>query len=227
MTEAEWARMLNAGIGELELTLAPASVSRFCSYLRLLQEWNQRYNLTAVRDPGDMVRRHLLDSLAVVRLLHGDSVLDVGTGAGLPGIPLAVACPGKHFVLLDSNGKKIRFVTHAVAALGLTNVQVVQVRAEDYRPAEQFATVISRAFAQLADFLSLTAHLCVPGGRWLAMKGAPSEEELQKLPAGFRVIAVHPLKVPGLDARRCVVEVERTNSHLPLSAGGRGKGEGG
>lgn len=200
---------LRGGIAELGLALSNDAVAALCSYIDLLHQWNQRYNLTAVRDPGEMVSRHLLDSLAVMPYLNGKRVLDAGTGAGLPGIPLAMACPDKHFVLLDSNGKKIRFVTHAVTALSLKNVEVVQARAEDYRPAELFATVISRAFAQLADFLVLTGHLCAPGGRWLAMKGAPAESELQNLPAGFRRVAVHPLKVPGLDVRRCVVEVKK------------------
>lgn len=200
---------LRAGVAKLELILSDEAVATLCNYIDLLHQWNQRYNLTALRDPGEMVSRHLLDSLAVLPCLRGGRVLDVGTGAGLPGIPLAVACPEKHFALLDSNGKKVRFVTHAVTALGLKNVEIVQTRAEDYRPAEPFATVISRAFAQLKDFLLLTAHLCAPDGRWLAMKGAPTESELQNLPAGFRRVALHPLKVPGLDARRCVVEIAR------------------
>lgn len=200
---------LRAGVAELGLALPNGAVAALCSYIDLLHQWNQRYNLTAVRDPGAMVSRHLLDSLAVLPYLHGGRVLDTGTGAGLPGIPLAVACPERRFVLLDSNGKKVRFVTHAVTALGLRNVEIVQARTEDYRPAEPFATVISRAFAQLADFLLLTAHLCAPDGRWLAMKGAPADSELQNLPAGFRRVAVYPLKVPGLDARRCVVEIAR------------------
>lgn len=202
-------RLLTAGIAELGLQVTASAPAALSDYIEVLQQWNQRYNLTAVRDPSQMVSRHVLDSLAVAPFLHGDSILDVGSGAGLPGIPLAVAFPGRRFVLLDSNGKKIRFLTQVVTELGLRNAEVVQARAEDYRPAEGFATVTSRALASLADFLSWTMHLGGPGGRWLAMKGVRPEQELQKLPSGFRVIKVHPLKVPGLDAQRCMVEIQK------------------
>ncbi|MGH8278643.1 MAG: 16S rRNA (guanine(527)-N(7))-methyltransferase RsmG [Gammaproteobacteria bacterium] len=207
MTAADCAQRLIAGSVALGLTLPASGVTALCDYIDLLAQWNRRYNLTAVRDPGEMVTRHLLDSLAVAPYVQGTRVLDAGTGAGLPGIPLAVAFPDKHFTLLDSAGKKTRFVMHAALSLGLGNVEVVQARTEDYRPTESFATVLSRAFAHLADFLARTRHLGAPGGRWLAMKGAPSTQELQDLPAGFRLVAVHPLRVPELDAKRCVVEV--------------------
>jgi 16S rRNA (guanine527-N7)-methyltransferase len=200
---------LIAGIAALGLTLPTGALARLTAYIDVLHEWNQHYNLTAVRDPAQMISRHVLDSLAVAPFLQGHGILDAGSGAGLPGIPLAVAFPDRHFTLLDSNGKKIRFLTHATRVLGLENTQVMQARAEDYRPVESFATVISRALAPLADFLDWTAHLGAPGGRWLAMKGAYPEEELQRLPAGFRLLEVHPLKVPGLDARRCVVEIAK------------------
>lgn len=206
MTQNDKTRQLTAGITELGLTL-PRGTTPLLAYIDVLHEWNQRYNLTAVREPGQMVSRHVLDSLAVAPFLYGHSILDVGSGAGLPGIPLAVAFPERHFVLLDSNGKKSRFLTHAISVLGLKNVEVVQTRAEDYRPAEGFAVVICRALTSLAGFLCWTEHLGAPGGRWLAMKGAQPKAELQQLPAAFRLIAVHPLKVPGLDAQRCVVEL--------------------
>ncbi|MGH8369570.1 MAG: 16S rRNA (guanine(527)-N(7))-methyltransferase RsmG [Gammaproteobacteria bacterium] len=198
---------LASGLRELQLVLVPAAQSRLLAYLELLTKWNTVYNLTAVRDPGQMVTRHLLDSLAIARFLRGGRVLDVGSGAGLPGIPLALSFPERQFVLLDSNGKKTRFMIQAAAELGLHNVEVVQVRAEDYRPAEPFATVVSRAFASLADFLALTEHLCAPGGCWLAMKGELPTEEINQLPDGFEVRAVNALKVPGLDAARCVFEI--------------------
>jgi 16S rRNA (guanine527-N7)-methyltransferase len=208
MTQTDRSSRLAAGLHELQLALSPADQSRLLAYLDLLTKWNSAYNLTAVRDPGEMVTRHLLDSLAIEPLLRGERVLDVGSGAGLPGIPLALADPERRFVLLDSNGKKTRFMVQAVATLGLRNVEVVQARAEDYRPAEPFATVVSRAFASLTDFLRLTDQLCAPAGCWLAMKGETPEAELQALPAGL-VAQVRSLRIPGLDAKRCVVEISR------------------
>lgn len=208
MNQADRVSRLAAGLEELQLALSSQVQAQLLAYLELLAKWNTAYNLTAVRDPDQMVTRHLLDSLAINPLLQGTRVADIGSGAGLPGIPLALANPDRHFVLLDSNGKKTRFMIQALATVGLRNAEVVQTRAEDYRPAEPFATVVSRAFASLADFLRLTAHLCAPDGRWLAMKGEVPEPELQALPAGLTA-TVRPLHVPGLDARRCVVEIRR------------------
>ncbi|MGH8283761.1 MAG: 16S rRNA (guanine(527)-N(7))-methyltransferase RsmG [Gammaproteobacteria bacterium] len=209
MAQQDWRPLLSSGLVQLGLALPTDGAAKLLTFIELLVKWNAAYNLTAVRAPAEMVNKHLLDSLAVAPFLRGESILDVGTGAGLPGIPLAIAFPNRNFTLLDSHGKKTRFVTHAVTTLGLKNVEVVQARAEDYHPAEGFATVISRAFASLADFLKLTAHLCAPGGRWLAMKGERPDDELQPLPAGFRMIAVTPVHVPGLDVQRCVVKIER------------------
>ena len=207
MTPHDITRLLQAGMAELGLKLPADAPTTLCSYIEVLQQWNRKYNLTAVRAPAQIVSRHILDSLAVTPWVHGTRVLDVGTGAGLPGIPLAVAFPERRFTLLDSNGKKTRFVTHAVTTLGLRNVEVVQARVEAYRAAQPFATVITRAFATVGEFLEVSAHLGATGTRWLAMKGAPPADELQALPVGFRLIAVHALKVPGLDAARCVVEI--------------------
>lgn len=212
MAQRDWRQLLPPGLIQLGLELPADGAVKLLTFIELLVKWNATYNLTAVRDPAEMVSKHLLDSLTVAPFLHDGSILDVGTGAGLPGIPLAIAFPERHFTLLDSNGKKTRFVTHAATMLGLKNVEVVQVRAEDYRPEEPFDTVTSRAFASLADFLQLTAHLCAPGGRWLAMKGEQPDEELRALPSGFRLIALHPVHVPGLDAQRCVVEIERSEA---------------
>ncbi|HKS93784.1 MAG TPA: 16S rRNA (guanine(527)-N(7))-methyltransferase RsmG [Gammaproteobacteria bacterium] len=209
MTPHDITRLLETGMAELGLKLPTDAPAMLCSYIEVLQQWNRKYNLTAVRAPAQIVSRHILDSLAAAPWVHGTRVLDVGTGAGLPGIPLAVAFPERHFTLLDSHGKKTRFVTHAATVLGLRNVEVVQARVETYRAPEPFATVITRAFAALGEFLGVSAHLGAAGTRWLAMKGAPPADELQALPAGFRLVAVHALKVPGLDAARCVVEVER------------------
>ena len=209
MTQQDLTKLLDIGISELGLRLPGDAVATLAAYIELLFQWNQRYNLTAVRERSQMVSRHVLDSLAVAPWLRGVRVLDVGTGAGLPGIPLAAAFPDRQFTLLDSVGKKTRFVTEAVTAMALRNVEVVQVRVEDYRAPEPFDTVITRAFAALADFLAVSAHLGGPASRWLAMKGAPSESELRELPPGFQLAAVHALKVPGLDAQRCVVEINR------------------
>lgn len=209
VTHAVLRPRLTEGLVALDLVLPDTAVASLLEYVALLAKWNGAYNLTAVRDPAEMVSKHLLDSLAVAGFLQGGRILDVGTGAGLPGIPLAIAFPERHFVLLDSNGKKTRFVTHAAATLGLHNVEVVQARVEGYRPGEPFDTVITRAFAALADFLHVTAQVSGHGGRWLAMKGERPDAEIKALPAGFRLIAVHPLAVPGLEAQRCVVEITK------------------
>lgn len=172
------------------------------AFVELLVKWNRAYNLTAERDPAHIAVRHVRDSLAVLPYLHGATVLDVGTGAGLPGLVLAIADPLRHYTLLDSNGKKTRFCEHAVGALGVANVVVEQARIESYRPGVSFDTVVTRAFATIADFIEAAGRHCAPGGRMLAMKGAYPEAELAALPDGWRADAVHALHVPGLDARR-------------------------
>jgi len=177
-------------------------------YLQELTKWNRAYNLTAVRDPQQMVVRHILDSLAAAPALRGDRILDAGTGAGLPGIPLALCYPERQFNLLDSNGKKIRFVQHVVGELGLTNVIPMQARAESYLPDQLFDSVISRAFSALADFVANSGHLIKPGGALLAMKGKVSDGELQELPSDWQATRIEALQVPGLDAERHVVVLE-------------------
>jgi len=182
--------------------LPAADRQRLLVFVRLLAKWNAAYNLTAVRDPEEMVTRHLLDSLVLLPYLHGSRVLDIGTGPGLPGIPLAVARPDCAFTLLDANAKKTRFVTQAVGELGLKNVDVLQARVENYRPEQKFDTLVARAFSSIAELLKSAQHLCAPGGRFLAMKGVYPEEELAAIPAEFAVSEVLALKVPGLDAAR-------------------------
>jgi 16S rRNA (guanine527-N7)-methyltransferase len=206
----ELEQRLLPGLVALELSDRPALVTSLLRYLCLLDKWNQAFNLTAVRDPLEMVTLHLLDSLSVRPWLQGDRVLDAGTGAGLPGIPLALAEPARRFVLLDSSAKKTRFVRHALGELSLDNVEVVQARAEAWQPDAPFATVISRAFTALPEFVARCAHLTAPGGRLLAMKGRSPDTELSTLPAGWRASEVTALSVPGLDARRHIVVVERT-----------------
>jgi 16S rRNA (guanine527-N7)-methyltransferase len=161
----------------------------------LLFKWNKVYALISRRD-DDWVARHLLDSLVVLPYINGSRVIDVGSGAGLPGIPLALLCPDKQFTLLDSNSKKARFMTQAVIELGLTNVTVVDQRAEEYRPERCFDCVMSRAFASIADMLEVTKHLATSTARYLAMKGVYPDNELKHLPPGFHVEAVHELAVP-------------------------------
>lgn len=181
-------------------------------YLKLLSRWNKIYNLTAVRDERAMVTRHLLDSLAVQPHLSGQRFIDVGTGAGLPGIPLAIASPKQHFALLDSNGKKTRFLVHAVNELGLSNVEVIKARVTDYVPESAYDTVLSRAFGSLGDMISSCQHLLVSGGEFLAMKGQRPDEELQRVESDALEVSVIDLQVPGLSEERCLLRI-RPNTH--------------
>lgn len=204
---ADLAATLAQGIATLGIALDATQQERLLAYLALLVKWNQAYNLTAIRDPLEMVTKHLLDSLAVLPHLHGTQVLDVGSGAGLPGIPLAIADPGREFTLLDSNGKKTRFLLQAKGELRFSNLSVVHSRLEQYRPGQLFDTVTARAFASLADMTAGTAHLLAPGGSLLAMKGEYPQEELDALPPGFVVREIIALTVPGLEAQRHLVRI--------------------
>lgn len=196
---------LARGLEALQLSLSPGQCTGLIGYVQILAKWNQVYNLTAVRDTEEMVTRHLLDSLAVIPYVKGPRVLDVGTGAGLPGIPLAIALPELDFVLLDSVTKKTRFIVQATGELGLKNVAVETQRVENYLPAELFDTVISRAFSSLAEFVAAAGALCRAGGVLLAMKGRYPQDELTALPAGYQVREVARVVVPGLDEERHVV----------------------
>jgi len=195
----------------LQLGLAPNLVAPLEAYLAELAKWNQAYNLTAIRDPGEMVTRHVLDSLAVLPHLPQGALrlLDVGSGGGMPGLLLAIARPQWQVTVLDSNGKKARFLRHAVRALGLGNVEVAEARVEDWQAPQAFDFIISRAFAALADFVHLSGHLLTADGRWLAMKGKVAPAELAALPAGSAIEAIHPLEVPGLAEARSLVVVRR------------------
>ena len=198
---------LESGCAALSLTLEPSQRDALASYLDLLLKWNRAYNLTAVRDPADMVTRHLLDSLAIAAYLPPGRCLDVGTGAGLPGVPLAIFYPQREFHLLDSNGKKTRFLFQVKTGLGLANMTVHQARVEHFRPAAPFDVVLSRAFASLADMVQGCGHLLSPGGRFLAMKGAFPQEELAALDGRFELLASHRLAVPGLEEERHLLEL--------------------
>jgi len=210
-TEWEHARrLLDQGLIALGLDLPTGSRERLMDLLHLLAQWNRSFNLTALRTPADMVTGHLLDSLAVLAHLPPGRLLDVGTGAGFPGLPLAIARPDTAHVLLDSNLKKTRFVQHAALTLDLRNVEVVRQRAEQYRPDPPFPVVIARAFAPLPRLLPLIGHLCAPGGRLLALKGPAVEAELADLPPGFEHIDTLTLPaVTGRDRRTLVVLARR------------------
>jgi len=177
--------------------------------LHELNDWNQRINLTAIRDPHQQQSKHLLDSLSIQPYLHGTYIADIGTGAGFPGLPLAVVNPDKEFLLVDSINKKLRFVAHAVQVMKLQNVAVLHTRAQDYRPARRFDSVVSRAMGSIENFVLWCGHLCADQGRLLAMKGRYPEAELANVPKGWQVVTVHELEVPGLDEQRHLVEICR------------------
>lgn len=196
------------------LSLNDAQVIALERLLLELNEWNQRMNLTAIRDPEQQLSKHLLDSLSIQPFLRGARIADIGTGAGFPGLPLALVNPDKQFVLIDSVNKKLRFVDHAAKTMGLSNVEVVHTRAETYAPPHRFDCVVSRAVGSLENFVKWCGHLCVSDGRLLAMKGRYPEEELKALPNGWKSAAVHVLKVPELDEQRHLVELCRSHARL-------------
>ena len=202
---------LEQGIDALQIQLPGDAAARMQAYLAELQKWNATYNLTAIRDSEEMIVKHLLDSLVLLPFIPVPALnlVDAGSGAGLPGIPLALARPAWQVTLLDGNGKKARFLRHAVRTLKLDNVTVVEARAEVFHPAVMFDAVISRAFGPLADFLRQTAHLVTRDGQWLAMKGKLDDKELEDIPEGFQVTEAIPLRVPGLDEARHLVRVSR------------------
>jgi len=195
---------LSSGIAQLGLDVAPELQQKLLDYLALLHKWNKVYNLTAIRDPKQMVSNHLFDSLAVLPHLWPQRWLDVGCGAGLPGVVLAIMRPEWSFTLLDSNSKKTSFVQQACIELGLRNVVVCCERIEELQVENKFDGIISRAFAETAEFVTLTRRLLTDGGRWAAMKGVP-EQELERLPKDVLVEQIISLQIPKLDAARCLV----------------------
>ena len=196
---------LERGSIALGLSLTESQRAQLLEYLVLLEKWNRAYNLTAVRDPALMLSKHLLDSLAIAGQLAGKRLIDVGTGAGLPGIPLAIVYPEREFHLLDSNGKKTRFLFQVKTTLGLDNIMVHQQRVESFDPVKPFDVVLSRAFASLLDMVSCCSHLLAEGGRFLAMKGNYPEQELISVAELCRVDSVEPIVVPGLSEQRHLV----------------------
>ena len=191
----------------LGVALTEGDAARLLRLLDELERWNRSYNLTAIGSRDEMITHHLLDSLSISPDLAGTRVADVGTGAGFPGLPLAVANPARQFTLIDSSGKKIRFVAHAARTLNLSNVAALQVRAETLRPAEPFDTVTARALAPLPELLALLAPLSGPQTRVLAMKGRRPMEELEQLPPPWRLADSRAITVPGLDEERCVLSL--------------------
>lgn len=199
------------GIEKLSLEIDAASQSRLLAYGALLMKWNKVYNLTAIRDEISMIDLHLLDSLAILPYLTKVTrVADIGSGGGLPGIPLAICRPDCEVALVETVGKKSSFLLQAKAELGLANLSVHNLRVENFKPTEPYPAVSSRAFASLADFVRLTEHLLAPGGQWIAMKGQYPEDELAALPANCKLLESRRLQVPGVDAERHLLFITRT-----------------
>lgn len=203
---------LQAGLAELGLTLSASQIRALLDYGELLHKWNRSYNLVSGDDLQHWQQRHLLDSLAISSFLNASPVLDVGTGAGLPGIPLAIANPEREFLLLDSNGKKTRFLFQVKLALGLDNVSIENCRVEHYQSQRQIAIVTCRAFAPIPDIIRLTEHLLSAGTTLLAMKGRYPEQELEQLPEGFTLTDWHRLQIPGEETQRHLLAITRSTS---------------
>lgn len=195
------------GMVRMGIEVPEAVAASLATYVALLERWNRVYNLTAVRRPEDMVIRHILDSLSILPWIRGPHILDVGSGPGLPGIPLAVLRPEYSFSLLDSNGKRTRFMRQVIAELDLANVGVLHCRVEDYRPDKDFDSVISRAFASLANLLVRAGRFCAADGCLLAMKGLRPDDELINLPSGYKLVGIYHLRVPSLHSERHLVHL--------------------
>ncbi len=203
---------LEAGLEALGLVIAPSRQELLLTYVKLITKWNAVYNLSAIRNEPEMLSHHVLDALAIVPYLPAGRLLDVGSGAGLPGIPVAIADADRSVALLDSNRKKAAFLQQAVIELGLKNATVHAARAETWRPDQAFDVITSRAFAELAEFVSRTQHLLAESGVFAAMKGANARAEIERLPKGFKVRSIERLAVPGVNAERHLVLVERASS---------------
>ena len=202
--------LLASGARQLGIDLSESQAETLLRLVDELEQGNANFNLTAIRDRPGMLHKHILDSLSVQPYLRGERVADIGTGAGFPGLALAVVNPQRRFTLIEATGKKARFVEQTAERVGCGNVSVVNSRAESYRPFELFDTVVARALASLADFVAYAGHLTAPGGRLLAMKGKRPDDEISALPKSFRALAVHRLSVPGLTDERHLVELVRS-----------------
>lgn len=219
MQKSALAEILHSGLSALGEDPAVHLQTGYLAYLALLQRWNKTYNLSGVRDPARMLTHHVLDSLAVLPHLQGARCLDVGSGAGLPGLILALARPATHWVLLDSNGKKVRFLNQCVRELAIANVDVVQARVESYEPGLPFDTIISRAFGSLTAFYAATVRLLAPGGVLLAMKGPAPEAELEAEITDTAEVTTIPLQVPGVEGGRTLVKIKQRHATSHKSRG--------
>lgn len=207
--ESQLADILEAGMQNMGVDYTSLQRDQLLAYLELLISWNKAYNLTAIRDPAQMVALHLLDSLTVLPHVTGEHLIDVGTGAGLPGIPLAIMYPDKQFTLLDSNGKKTRFLFQVRCHLGLTNVTEIQSRVEQHQPRECYDAVLSRAFTSIADMVDKCHHLLAAQGVFLAMKGKFPQSELSEVAKDYKVETSHTLQVPGVEGERHLIVIGR------------------
>ena len=214
------AQQLAQGLAAMGLEVPAAAQEKLLAYAALLEKWNKTYSLTALRGADKAVSHHLLDSLAVLPHVPAGTLLDVGSGGGMPGIPLAIVLPELAVTLIDSNSKKTAFLRQAAIELRLSNVNVHCGRVEQYHPSLPFSAITSRAFAELTDFVVLSRHLLAADGVWLAMKGVRPETEIAALPAGVRVRAVHPLQVPGVEGERHVVILDNDGAAVQASSMG-------
>jgi 16S rRNA (guanine527-N7)-methyltransferase len=201
------AEALASGLAALGLTVPAAGQRKLLDYLRLMDQWNRVYNLSGIRSEATAVSVHLLDSLALISVMPEVATVDVGSGAGLPGVPLAIARSRVPMTMIESNGKKAAFIRHVVSRLALANAEVVEERVERWQPERRFPAIVSRAFADLADVVRVSAHLIAAGGRFYAMKGRLDRSEVDALPSAWRVVEVRPLVVPGVEGQRHVVVV--------------------
>ena len=211
LTRSSFANELNKAADIIGITLSSSQNDALIQYLELLIKWNKAYNLTAIRKPEDMLIKHLIDSLSIAPYIKGKNILDVGTGPGLPGIPMAILFPEIKFLLLDSNGKKTRFLMQSKITLGLENVEIFHGRVEDADNTQKFDQILSRAFTALDNMLSWCKHLLSNDGQFLAMKGLLPKEEIQSIPESFRVQESIQLKVPGCEDQRHLIIIGRSN----------------
>ena len=218
MSQSDLKKILSEGLRQLNLAqpLDDKQQDKLIKYVELLNKWNKAYNLTAVRKPEQMVVRHLLDSLSISPFIQGEKILDVGTGAGLPGIPLAILYPERHFTLLDSNSKKTRFVVQASSELELPNIDVVQSRVEEFQPTDGFDTVVTRAYSAVGNMVEQTSHLLLDDGVFLAMKGVNPITEIEELAAAYIVKENHVIAVPGLEEERHLLEIKVKKEYTAL-----------
>jgi 16S rRNA (guanine527-N7)-methyltransferase len=211
MSVSQNQQQLALGIETLGLNCSSSQIDQLLAYLEMLQRWNKAYNLTAIRDPLQMVRLHLLDSLAIHPYIQrGHKIIDVGTGPGLPGIPLAILNPDIKFTLLDSNGKKTRFLFQAINDLGLKNAKEINHRVESYQPTQPFDIVLSRAFSSISDMLTQCDHLVSDSGCFLAMKGKKPDSELSKITKNYKVVDLSEVNVPQVDSERHLIKIIKT-----------------